>query len=101
MQKEALRELNKLRSQEATKAILISATGTGKTLLSAFDAKNFKPKKFLFVVHRENIARAAMSEYEKVFGNNLNCSVYIGADRNIESDYIFSTIRKIKTHTIN
>ena len=30
MQKEALRELNKLRSQEATKAILISATGTGK-----------------------------------------------------------------------
>ena len=95
MQKEALRELNKLRSQEATKAILISATGTGKTLLSAFDAKNFKPKKFLFVVHRENIARAAMSEYKKVFGNNLNCSVYIGADRNIESDYIFSTIQTL------
>ena len=53
------------------------------------------PKKFLFVVHRENIARAAMGEYKKVFGNNLNCFVYIGADRNIESDYIFSTIQTL------
>ena len=95
MQKEALKELIKLRSKSATKAILISATGTGKTLLSAFDAKNFNPKKFLFVVHRENIARAALSEYKKVFGKYLSCSVYIGADRNVDSDYIFSTIQTL------
>ena len=95
MQQEALRALKKLRNDNANKAILISATGTGKTLLSAFDAKEFSPKKFLFVVHRENIARAALSEYKKVFGQNLNCSVYIGADRNVDSDYIFSTIQTL------
>jgi phosphatidylserine/phosphatidylglycerophosphate/cardiolipin synthase-like enzyme len=56
MQKEALVNLESLRSQGKTKALLISATGTGKTFLSAFDVLRFNPKKFLFVVHRANIA---------------------------------------------
>jgi superfamily II DNA or RNA helicase len=95
MQSEALIRMKELRNVDADKAILISATGTGKTLLSAFDAKEFNPKKFLFVVHRENIARASLSEYKRVFGANLNCGIYIGSDRNTEADYIFSTIQTL------
>ena len=52
MQKEALENLTKLREEKKNKALIISATGTGKTFLSAFDAKAFNPKKLLFVVHR-------------------------------------------------
>lgn len=52
MQIAALKNLNKLRIENKNKALLISATGTGKTYLSAFDAKAFQPKKLLFVVHR-------------------------------------------------
>ena len=48
MQVEATKALAQLRKEEKDKALLISATGTGKTYLSAFDVRNFKPKKMLF-----------------------------------------------------
>ena len=47
--------------------VLISATGTGKTYLSAFDVKVFKPRKFLFVVHRRTIAEKAMETFKNLF----------------------------------
>lgn len=43
--------------------------GTGKTYASAFALKNEKPKKALFIVHREIIAKQAIKSYQKVFGN--------------------------------
>ncbi|WRK55287.1 DEAD/DEAH box helicase family protein [Coprobacillaceae bacterium CR2/5/TPMF4] len=65
MQQEALNSLNALRNENKNKALIISATGTGKTYLSAFDVKNYNPKRMLFVVHRENIALAAMNSFKK------------------------------------
>ena len=52
MQKIALEKLENLRQKNQTKALIIAATGSGKTYLSAFDVKNFKAKKMLFLVHR-------------------------------------------------
>lgn len=57
MQLQALNALEAIRAEGKKKALIISATGTGKTYLSAFDVKKFKPGKFLFVIHRENVAR--------------------------------------------
>ncbi len=68
MQKEALVNLEKLRQQGANKALSISATGTGKTYLSAFDVAVFNPHRCLFIVHRRNIAEAAMKTFKDVFG---------------------------------
>ncbi|WP_232112669.1 DEAD/DEAH box helicase family protein [Tenacibaculum finnmarkense] len=42
----------------------MSATGTGKTYLAAFDVLEFKPKKLLFVVHRLNIAKKALETFK-------------------------------------
>ena len=53
MQIEAMKSLQRLRSIGESKALVIAATGTGKTYLSAFDVKQFNPKRVLFVVHRE------------------------------------------------
>jgi len=66
MQLEALENIRLIRMQGKNKALLISATGTGKTFLSAFDAQKFNPKKFLFVVHRANIAKAAMKTFKSL-----------------------------------
>ena len=55
MQKRAIENLERLRSFGETKALVIAATGTGKTYMSAFDVKSYKPKKLLFIVHREEI----------------------------------------------
>ena len=49
MQEIALQNLHSLRQKGQSKGLLISATGTGKTYLSAFDAKQFGAKKFLNV----------------------------------------------------
>ena len=95
MQIEALRNLKELREQKKTKAILISATGTGKTFLSAFDAKEFNPKKLLFVVHRLTIAKASLKTFQKVFGANRTMGLYSGNSRELDCDFIFSTIQTI------
>jgi superfamily II DNA or RNA helicase len=95
MQKEALRSLEILRDQGKNKALLISATGTGKTYLSAFDVAKFQPKKFLFVVHRENIARAALRSYKAILGNDINAGFIAGGRRDYEKDFVFATISSI------
>ncbi len=95
MQLEALKNIEHLRSQGKDKALLISATGTGKTFLSAFDVKKINPSKFLFIVHRLNIAEASMKAYLAIFGRSKSIGVYSGARRELEADYIFSTIQTI------
>lgn len=94
MQQEALASLTALRNEKKNKALLISATGTGKTYLSAFDVKNVNPKKMLFVVHRENIAHDAMNTYKNIIKNHT-LGFFTGSDKDINSDYIFSTIQTI------
>jgi len=94
MQQEALHKLHELRSNGARKALIVSATGTGKTFLSAFDAAAFGTAKLLFVVHRENIARAAMKSYEAIFGNQRTMGLYTGGQRS-DADFVFGTIQTL------
>jgi superfamily II DNA or RNA helicase/HKD family nuclease len=95
MQIEALANLEKIRSEGKSKALLISATGTGKTYLSAFDVFKVNPNKFLFVVHRANIAEAAMQTFQNVFGDKKSMGFYSGENKEKDKDFIFSTIQTI------
>lgn len=95
MQREALINIQKLRENGSDRALLISATGTGKTYLSAFDVRNFKPKKFLFVVHRRTIAEKAMETFKTLLSNDISMGVFSGSERNIAADYLFSTVQTI------
>lgn len=102
MQIEALKNLENLRSVGKTKALLISATGTGKTYLSAFDVKTVNPKRVLFVVHRLNIAKAALKTFKSVFGHSKSMGLYSGNQRDLDADFIFSTVQTIaKTEHLN
>jgi superfamily II DNA or RNA helicase/HKD family nuclease len=95
MQVEALGSLARLREAGKAKALIVSATGTGKTLLSAFDAKAVGARRLLFVVHRENIARAAMLSFKRVFGHSRSYGLYCGSERSIDADFIFSTVQTL------
>jgi len=95
MQIEALKNLSALRANQKNKALLISATGTGKTYLSAFDAKVFKPNRLLFVVHRLNIAQKSMESFKRIFGDKKTMGLYSGNNRELENDFIFSTVQTI------
>lgn len=100
MQEEAMQSLMKLRhgydgKKPQNKAMIISATGTGKTYLSVFDAQNYNPKRLLFVVHRGNIARKAMESYQKVFGSYKTMGLFSGNHKETEADFIFSTVQTL------
>lgn len=99
MQKEALENLTKLREEKKNKALIISATGTGKTFLSAFDAKAFNPKKLLFVVHRLTIAKNSLKTFKKVFGNDKSMGLFSGDKRELDCDFVFSTVQTISKST--
>ena len=52
MQVEAIQSLQRLRENSEDKGLLISATGTGKTYLSAFELREYNPiRTFLFLLH--------------------------------------------------
>lgn len=99
MQIEALENLEKLRMENKNKALIISATGTGKTYLSAFDAKAFNPPKLLFVVHRLTIAKDSLKTFQKVFGKEKTMGLYSGDTRELDCDFVFSTIQTISKST--
>lgn len=99
MQNEALDNLKQLREAKKNKALIISATGTGKTYLSAFDANVFNPKKLLFVVHRLTIAKDALKTFKKVFGKSKTMGLYSGEKRDLDCDFVFSTIQTISKQT--
>jgi len=102
MQMEAVRNLLKLREQNKNKAVLISATGTGKTYLSAFDARNFGPKKLLFLVHREQILKQAEDSFKDVFGEAIKTGFLTGNVKDLKADYLFSTVQMMsKENVIN
>ncbi len=96
MQVKALDSLEQTRALGANKALIVSATGTGKTYLSAFDVKKCNPKKFLFIVHREKIAKDAMKSYQRVLGKDKKMALFGGGHKDIEgADYVFSMIQTL------
>jgi len=96
MQSVALQQLKNLRETGAKKGLIISATGTGKTYLSAFDVRNFAPKKMLFVVHREQILKKAMQDYRTILGGNEDdYGILSGNSKDVNAKYLFATIQTI------
>ena len=101
MQKDFLKNLRELYKKGENKALLISATGTGKTYASAFAVKDFNPKKFLFIVHREQIAKQTLKAYQKVFKNmDKKFGLLTGNKKDKNADYLFSTIQTLSKEEV-
>jgi len=94
MQKKALDNLQKLRENNQDKALVIAATGTGKTYLSAFDVKNFSPKRVLFLIHREVILSEAMKSFRRV-NENRSASKYAGGNKDLSGDFVFAMVQTL------
>ena len=92
MQKQALENLNNLRNYER-KGLLISATGTGKTYLSAFDVRNANPKRVLFIAHRKTILQKAKETYENILRDKK--IVIYGEEDIDEADVVFAMIQTL------
>lgn len=96
MQREALMEIAGARQSGARRALIVSATGTGKTVLSALDVRAVAPQRFLFVVHREQILDRTIREYRKVLGGPASdFGKLAGATRQTDAEYLFATVQTL------
>jgi len=91
MQRKALKELRRYRDQGVDKALVVAATGSGKTHLAAFDARNFGAKRLLFVVHRESILVDAIKTFRTIFGSDMTCGMLTGDIKEYDCDFLFAT----------
>ncbi|MDN7245190.1 DUF3427 domain-containing protein [Planococcus shenhongbingii] len=96
MQQAALQEIQLVREAGNDKGLVISATGTGKTYLSAFDVRSFAPKRMLFIVHREQILQKAKSDFLQILGGaEEDFGILSGSSRQTAARYLFATIQTI------
>ena len=95
MQVKALAGIQEIRQDGEHKALLISATGTGKTYLAAFDVKKVKPHRLLFLAHREQLLNQAIESFERVFGGQITCGKLTGGYQQYGCPYLFSTVQTI------
>lgn len=94
MQQEALTALEKLQQDNKHKALLISATGTGKTYLSAFAVKKANPKRLLFLAHREQILKQACKTFAKIIPD-IQYGILSANHKDFHKPYLFATINML------
>lgn len=95
MQRAFIYNLLELRNKSVDKALLISATGTGKTYASAFAMRELGFRRVLFLVHRNQIAKQAKTSFETVFGNNIRTGLVSGTDHDYNADFVFATVQTL------
>lgn len=93
MQTAFIVNLKKLIDSGEEKALLISATGTGKTYASAFAMRELGFKKVLFLVHREQILKQAKRSYQRVLPANVTTGLLSGNYKDTNADFLFSTVQ--------
>ena len=88
----ALQELDRLRADGERRALVIAATGLGKTYLAAFDSLPFA--RILFVAHREELLRQARDAFRSVRPGD-STGMVVGGDCELERHLVFATVQSL------
>ena len=86
---EALCALEQTRMEGAKRALVVAATGVGKTYLAAFDSKGFG--RVLFVAHREEILKQAAVSFHNV-RNSDDYGFFDGTEKSTDKSVIFASV---------
>ncbi|UOY94599.1 DEAD/DEAH box helicase family protein [Ectobacillus sp. JY-23] len=88
-QVEALQELETALEEGYDKALVVMATGLGKTYLAAFFARHFR--RVLFVAHREEILYQAQQSFHNVH-HEKTTGIYCGRVKEPDADFVFASV---------
>ncbi len=79
--------------------LIVAATGTGKTVISAFDYKNFKAKystaKLLFVAHRKEILQQAQATFQGILRDNNFGELWVDGNEPEKYDFVFASVQTL------
>ena len=86
------------RESGKNKHLVIAATGTGKTIIAAFDYKRFCADngglpRLLYVAHREEILKQARGAYRQVLRDGSFGDLVVGGSQPIQTDHLFCTVQ--------
>ena len=95
MQVGFIANLRKIIAAGESRALLISATGTGKTYASAFAMRELGYKRVLFLVHRGQLARQTRKSYQKIFGKNISMGLVGAGYAEYDANYVFATVQTL------
>ena len=99
-QEEILEKLTTERTvHNRNKNLIVAATGTGKTIISAFDYKNFIREnanaRLLFVTHRKEILNQAIATYRAVLKDNNFGELWVDGYKPSDYSAVFASIQSI------
>lgn len=102
-QKEILEKLTIERERHNRwKNLIVAATGTGKTIISAFDFRryyNARPDaKLLFVAHRKEILEQAMARFRGVLRRNNFGDLWVGSYKPERYDHLFASVQMLNNN---
>ena len=100
MQIAFVKNVMEMRAHQIDRALLLSSTGTGKSLASAFMLREMGTRRALFVVHREQIAKQTLKSYKRVFGSSRSYGLLSGNSRDFDADFLFATMQMISKEEI-
>ncbi len=96
MQEKFIEELKSMVARGEKRALLISATGTGKTYAAALAMRELGARSVLFLVHREQIAKKSLESFRRVLGSAASYAFMGGAEKNAgDAGYVFATVQTI------
>ena len=105
-QKEILEKIQAEREIRGNfKNLIVAATGTGKTVISAFDYKNFCKKlgyqaNLLFVAHREEILRQSINTFRGILRDNNFGDLFVGNERPASLNNLFVSIQTLNSRDL-
>lgn len=89
---EALFALENTREEGAKKALVVAATGVGKTYLAAFDSVKYR--RVLFVAHREEILKQAANSFKNVRQTD-DYGFFCGNEKATDKSLIFASVSSL------
>ena len=87
------------------KNLIVAATGTGKTVISAFDYKNFckklgRPANLLFVAHREEILKQSVATFRGILKDNNFGDLFVGNEKPTSLNNLFVSIQTFNSRAL-
>jgi len=98
-QQEILERLLAERANGNYKNLVVAATGTGKTVISAFDFKKFylsnPGAKLLFVAHREEILKQSLATYRHILRDQNFGDLWLGNKDPRNFNHVFASVQTL------
>lgn len=79
--------------------LVVAATGTGKTVISAFDYKRFKQRnksaKLLFLAHRKEILLQSISTFRGILKDNNFGELWVDGQVPVSYEHVFASVQTL------